>query len=275
MGHDAGMFTRGWIMGAALLTLVGCTGRHGRSSVPEYQVHINALSDGTAQTSGSYVLATPRGAQLAIFLSYGLGEAEVSYAALTDPSLGLAPSAAAPATPPAAAPATPPAAVPAARPAPGAPGFFAQAAPAPQPAPPPAPPPMMPPPVQPPPPAQPPPPPPMTGSGGGVVEDRATMRMSGNNRWSVTSKRTYPRFVHLSAVDLPSYLAGGELRERWRVTVTSHGYTRDLRIVLPVLIAAARNVIATDTGSAKSLWIKDNDPRVEYVRGKAPATPAQ
>ncbi|MDD9934084.1 MAG: hypothetical protein OXT09_10795 [Myxococcales bacterium] len=259
------------IAGLLLAAATACNGRLGRrSSVPEYLVHVNALRDHTAPQQGSYVVlpgvdgvepldlqfreyaeqvhrvmaskgytraSAARDGQLAIFVGYGLGQPRVSYESVSHPGFGLTPAEPAP------LPASDGGVADA--PAPNADGLARVA----------------PPPTEAPPPAQ-----------ATTTTDRTTVRKTGYNSWTVESDRQYERFLQLSAVDVKRYLTTGEVHEVWRVTVTSTGTTGDLRMVMPVLVAAARNAIATDSGQARSIWIKDNDPRVEYVRsgGVAP-----
>ena len=231
---------------AALLT-VGCHGRLG-SGTPDYLVQVDALRapDATKYTTyylfpgmkgvepgslqfleysayvhrvlqsrGFKLADSPASAQVAIFLSYGIGEPQVTYHSVSYPIYGMVSG-----------------------------GQTSTVN--------------------------------VSTSGYGAASTTTTGTISTGPEYGVvgTGTRTetsvaYHRYLQLSAVDVKSYLARQEIREVWRTTVRSTGSSGDLRRVMPVLVAAARNAVATSTGRATEFWLREDDERVEFVR-KAP-----
>src|SRR6266704_1283877 len=77
---------------------------------------------------------------------------------------------------------------------------------------------------------------------------------------------TYTRFVVVSAVDLSVYRSSQQIKETWRTVTVSSGSSGDLRLILPVLFAGAAPYLATNTGRAILLTLRDNDPRITEMR---------
>ena len=86
-------------------------------------------------------------------------------------------------------------------------------------------------------------------------------------------RRSYVRFLDLTAVDAALLRRGGEAREVWTVRVRSEGPSGDLRLVLPVMLAAAWPRIAQDSGHRESERYSDQSVRVVAVRHAAQARP--
>jgi len=70
----------------------------------------------------------------------------------------------------------------------------------------------------------------------------------------------------VSAVDLSVYRSSQQIKETWRTVTVSSGSSGDLRLILPVLFAGAAPYLATNTGRAILLTLRDNDPRITEMR---------
>ena len=77
---------------------------------------------------------------------------------------------------------------------------------------------------------------------------------------------TYYRYLALSAIDLQKYKDDGQIVELWRMEASSAGSSSDLRVVVPILVAASAKYIGKDTGRAISIVVKDDDPEVTEIR---------
>ncbi len=75
--------------------------------------------------------------------------------------------------------------------------------------------------------------------------------------------------VDISVV-FKSYLtlvATNETRTLWQTNITHVGETGDLRILFPIMLAAAKDHIATDTGKIIQIKLKEKDERVLDIKG--------
>ncbi len=81
---------------------------------------------------------------------------------------------------------------------------------------------------------------------------------------------TVTRVLALAGFDADSIRSGGDPKELWRVSAVSIGSTRDLRLVFPYLITAARPYIGKATDQAVTVSFSKNDPRVAEVRSTPP-----
>ncbi|WP_197490442.1 hypothetical protein [Halothiobacillus diazotrophicus] len=79
------------------------------------------------------------------------------------------------------------------------------------------------------------------------------------------SYTTYYRYAQITAYDFQRYLRTKEQRELWKTTVSSTGSSGDLRLVFPILIAAAAPYIATDTGRKIQVVLEESDPSVAAI----------
>ncbi|MEK6263163.1 MAG: hypothetical protein AABP62_31685 [Planctomycetota bacterium] len=85
---------------------------------------------------------------------------------------------------------------------------------------------------------------------------------------SVTqSNVTYFRYLFLDAIDLRAFRESQKVLSVWRTNVTSNGSSGDLRLVLPILVAASEQYIAVNTGKQVEVDLREGDPRVQKVRG--------
>ncbi len=85
--------------------------------------------------------------------------------------------------------------------------------------------------------------------------------------YHVGSYTTFFRFLILDAVDLEEYKQSGKVVEVWKTIVTSKGPSGDLRRVFPVLVAAARPFIGTNTGKQVDITLTEQDDRVLEIKG--------
>ncbi|MEM2112280.1 MAG: hypothetical protein QXX08_10475 [Candidatus Bathyarchaeia archaeon] len=85
----------------------------------------------------------------------------------------------------------------------------------------------------------------------------------------VGSYTTFFRFVVLEAVDLEEYSRSEKIIQLWKTTVTSRGSSGDLRQVFPVLVAAARPYIGTNTGKQVDVTLTERDKAILEIKGLA------
>jgi hypothetical protein len=85
---------------------------------------------------------------------------------------------------------------------------------------------------------------------------------------SVTqSTITYFRYLLLDAIDLGAFRSSKKVLSAWRTMVTSNGSSGDLRLVLPILVAASEQYIAVNTGKQVEVELREADAAVQKVRG--------
>lgn len=80
------------------------------------------------------------------------------------------------------------------------------------------------------------------------------------------SYTTYFRFLILDAIDLDEYKYSKKILQIWRTVVTSRGRCSDLRRVFPVLVAASKPYIGTNTGKQINVTLKENDKAVVEIK---------
>lgn len=85
----------------------------------------------------------------------------------------------------------------------------------------------------------------------------------------VGSYATFFRFLVLDAVDLEEYRRSEKIVQVWKTTVTSRGSSGDLRRVFPVLVAAARPYIGTNTGKQVDVTLTEGEKAVLEIKGLA------
>jgi len=83
----------------------------------------------------------------------------------------------------------------------------------------------------------------------------------------VDSCTSYFRYMFLDAVDLKEYRNTKKEKQVWKTTVTSSGSSGDLRQVIPVLVAASKDYIGTNTGKMIKVILSENDKRVIEIKG--------
>jgi len=80
------------------------------------------------------------------------------------------------------------------------------------------------------------------------------------------SNAAYYRYLSLSAIDLQKFRDDQHISELWRMEVSSTGSSSDLRVVVPVMVAASAKYIGKNTGTAISISLNDDDPAVIEMR---------
>ncbi len=83
----------------------------------------------------------------------------------------------------------------------------------------------------------------------------------------VGSYTTYLRFLIIDAVDIEEFKSSGKIVQLWKTTAISRGTTGDLRQVFPVLVAASRPYIATNTGKIVEVTLTLNDKAIREIKG--------
>jgi len=81
------------------------------------------------------------------------------------------------------------------------------------------------------------------------------------------SYTTYFRFMLLDAVDLNEYRKSKREVQLWKTIVTSLGSSCDLRRVFPILVAASKDYIATNTGKKINVKLQEDDAQVMAIKG--------
>ena len=82
------------------------------------------------------------------------------------------------------------------------------------------------------------------------------------------SYTTFFRYMFLDAVDLDEYRKTKKEKQIWKISVSSSGSSGDLRRVFPILVAASKPHIGTNTGKKVKVSLKETDKRVIEVIGK-------
>jgi hypothetical protein len=78
---------------------------------------------------------------------------------------------------------------------------------------------------------------------------------------------TYVRTMQLTAFDVSNYSADKEMINLWKTSVISNGSSGDLRLIFPVLVAAAMPYIGKNTGREIELSLTENDERILEIKG--------
>lgn len=81
------------------------------------------------------------------------------------------------------------------------------------------------------------------------------------------TRTTYFRFMFLSAVNLAEYTKSKKEVQLWKANATSEGSSGDLRMVFPILVAALKDYIATNTGHKVRVELLETDTRVLEIKG--------
>ena len=71
----------------------------------------------------------------------------------------------------------------------------------------------------------------------------------------------------LDAVDLDEYRKAEKEVQLWKTTVTSNGSSGDLRQVFPILVAASKPYIGSNTGKKLKVMLSEGDKRVTEIKG--------
>ncbi len=85
---------------------------------------------------------------------------------------------------------------------------------------------------------------------------------------NVVSYTAYTMSMTVSAVDFAAYRDAKEMKEFWKTEIYCTDLTRDLRKIIPVLIAAGAPYFGTDTGKAVRVPLSGDSPAVRAVTGE-------
>lgn len=83
----------------------------------------------------------------------------------------------------------------------------------------------------------------------------------------VGNRTTYFRYMFLDAIDLEEYRKTEKEVQLWKTTATSVGASGDLRRVFPILVAASKSHMGTNTGKQVKVILSENDKAVIEVKG--------
>jgi len=84
------------------------------------------------------------------------------------------------------------------------------------------------------------------------------------------SYTTYFRFMILDAYDLDAFRERKEVIQLWKTTATSTGSSGDLRQVFPILVAASKYYLGSNTGKKLKVIVQENDKVVLEIKGISP-----
>ena len=77
----------------------------------------------------------------------------------------------------------------------------------------------------------------------------------------------YSRFVQVDAFDLKAYRSSKQWKQAWTTKMLSEGYTKDMRIIVPRMLAAGYNYLGHDSGRVHCVGVNETDPAVTWVMG--------
>jgi hypothetical protein len=78
----------------------------------------------------------------------------------------------------------------------------------------------------------------------------------------------YTRYLSLNGIDVEHYKLTNEIKDLWHTKITSVGESGDLRKIFPILLGAAKEHIASNTGQKITVTLTEKDNRVLEVKGK-------
>jgi hypothetical protein len=77
---------------------------------------------------------------------------------------------------------------------------------------------------------------------------------------------TYFKFLELDAVDLDEFRKSQKMNQLWKTTVTSSDQSGDLRFVFPIMVAAAKEYLGSNTGQKIQVILTIEDQRVVEIK---------
>ncbi len=84
-----------------------------------------------------------------------------------------------------------------------------------------------------------------------------------------TTHVSYTQMIILEAYDFNEYEKTKKWNSLWKITASSVNSCGDFRLAFPMLVAALKPYINVNTGKKISIWINENDKKVEEVKGTA------
>jgi hypothetical protein len=79
---------------------------------------------------------------------------------------------------------------------------------------------------------------------------------------------TFTRYISIDAYDLATYRRDKTEKQVWKTDIFSTGSSGDLRLVFPIMIAAAADYIGENTGHKVEVSLLDSDARVSLIKGQ-------
>ena len=107
-----------------------------------------------------------------------------------------------------------------------------------------------------------------TSTYSGTTTYKPTYGITGSTTHTGT-RTTYLRYMWLDAVDLNEYRSSEKEVRLWKTTVTSTGSSGDLRQVFPILVAASKPHIGSNTGKQIRVILSETDKRVIEIKGES------
>jgi len=77
----------------------------------------------------------------------------------------------------------------------------------------------------------------------------------------------YKKFIIMDSYDLKTKQRDNKLKHLWKTTVSSTGEAKDLRKLFPLMIAAAKQYIAGNTGEELEIQFPEESEEVKALRG--------
>jgi hypothetical protein len=77
----------------------------------------------------------------------------------------------------------------------------------------------------------------------------------------------YKKFIVVDAFDMRNGAPGAQLKEIWKTSITANGKAKDLRKVFPGMLAAAAKYLGTNTGEDLSVEIAQDSPVLKAIKG--------
>lgn len=105
-----------------------------------------------------------------------------------------------------------------------------------------------------------------TATYSGTTTYTPTYGITGSTTYTGTST-TFYRFMWLDALDLDEFRKSEKQVPLWKTTVSSTGYSGDLRLVFPILVAASKPHIGSNTGQKMLIILHGGDKRVDEIKG--------
>lgn len=82
----------------------------------------------------------------------------------------------------------------------------------------------------------------------------------------ITPVAVYEKYLHISARENRQTTEGKAPAEIWSVNTSLEDESKDIRKYLPLLASASMESIGTDTGSQRTIKLKENDQNVGFVK---------
>jgi hypothetical protein len=77
---------------------------------------------------------------------------------------------------------------------------------------------------------------------------------------------SFNRVIRIEAYDVKAYNESKDMKQIWKLGLSSRGSSGDLRKLVPVMLVAASPYIGKSTTSAIMIEMTDEDPRIEAIR---------